>query len=52
VAYLATGIPAVAAGFRVVQSGNLFATAREFGAAVLVLGTIALMAALTRRVAK
>jgi MFS family permease len=43
VSYLAFGVPAVIAGFLVVHSGDLLTTAREYGVAVMVLATLALI---------
>src|SRR3989442_1377878 len=43
VSYLAMGLPAVIAGYFVARQGDLFMTAREFGAAVLVLAALALI---------
>ena len=48
IAYLSMGAPAVLAGLRVVHGGGLFATAREYGFAVIVLAAAALLGALTR----
>ncbi|HEX4405269.1 MAG TPA: MFS transporter, partial [Polyangia bacterium] len=48
VAYLAMGVPAVAAGFRVVHGGGLAGTAREYGVATMVLAALALVGALAR----
>jgi MFS family permease len=49
VSYLAMGVPAVAAGFRVVHGGGLTHTAREYGFAVMILAALALVGALARR---
>jgi len=49
VAYLAMGLPAVGAGYLVARHGDILGTAREFEAAVMALGALALMGALTRR---
>jgi hypothetical protein len=46
VSYLAMGVPAVAAGFLVVHGGGLLDTAREYGAAVMLLALLALIGAL------
>lgn len=43
VSYLAFGVPAVVAGYLVVQSGDVLATAREYGLAVMVLAVLALV---------
>jgi hypothetical protein len=45
VAYLAFGVPAVIAGFRVVYGGGVLATAREYGVAVMALAALALIGA-------
>ena len=42
VSYLAMGLPAVIAGYLVARHGDLFVTAREFGAVVMVLAALAL----------
>ena len=49
VSYLAMGVPAVIAGFLVVHEGGLLDTAREYGAAVMVLAALALAGALRPR---
>jgi len=49
IAYLSMGAPAVLAGLRVVHGGGLFATAREYGFAVIVLAGAALLGTLTSR---
>jgi MFS family permease len=50
VSYLAMGLPAVIAGFLVVDSGGVLTTAREYGIAVMLLASIAAIGlALTRR---
>jgi len=49
VSYLAMGVPAVAAGFRVVHGGGLPRTARDYGVAVMILAALALVGALARR---
>jgi hypothetical protein len=50
VSYLAMGLPAVIAGFLVVDVGGVLTTAREYGAAVMGLAAIAAIGlALTRR---
>jgi len=43
VSYLAMGVPAVGAGFRVVHGGGLLGTAREYGVAVMLLAGMALL---------
>src|SRR5260370_6002134 len=43
VSYLAMGLPAVIAGYSAARSGDLFLTAREFGAVVMALSALALM---------
>jgi hypothetical protein len=48
VSYLALGVPAVAAGWLVARTGNIAATADEFGAVVIVLGALALAGTLVR----
>ncbi len=48
VSYLAMGLPAVVAGYLVARSGDLFLTAREFGAVVMVLAVLALIGTLRR----
>jgi hypothetical protein len=42
------GLPAVIAGYFVARSGDLFLTAREFGAVVMVLAALALVGTLRR----
>jgi MFS family permease len=49
VSYLAMGVPAVIAGFLVVDSGGLVTTAREYGVAVMALATLALVGLVWRR---
>ena len=49
VSYLAMGVPAVAAGFRVVHGGGLPRTARDYGLGVMILAALALAGALARR---
>ena len=44
VSYLAMGVPAVIAGCLVVYGKDIFATAHEFGAAVMVLAPLCLTA--------
>ncbi|HEY4178049.1 MAG TPA: MFS transporter [Kofleriaceae bacterium] len=46
IAYLAMGVPAVIGGIRVVHGGGLWLTAREYGVAVIVLATVALVGTL------
>ena len=41
ISYLGLGLPAVAAGFRIVHGGGLVGTARDYGAAVVLLALIA-----------
>jgi len=48
VSYLAMGLPAVIAGYFVARQGDLFMTAREFGAAVMALAALALIGTLRR----
>ena len=48
VSYLAMGLPAVIAGYFAARSGDLFLTAREFGAVVMALAALALMGTLLR----
>ncbi|MFE0631911.1 MFS transporter [Streptomyces sp. NPDC058864] len=47
VSYLGLGVPSVIAGYLVVHAGGLLATAREYGAAVMVLALLALIGLLT-----
>jgi hypothetical protein len=49
VCYLAMGLPAVAAGYLVVHSGGVLATAREFSVVVMALGAAALVGLLVTR---
>ena len=51
VSYLAMGLPAVLAGVLVVNDGSVLTTAREYGAAVMVLAALALLG-LARRPAR
>jgi len=44
VSYLALGVPAVAAGERLVQHGDILGTAREFGTVVMALALLAVLA--------
>ncbi|MGX7682006.1 MFS transporter [Jatrophihabitans sp. DSM 45814] len=46
ISYLALGLPAVIAGFLVVHGGGVRTTAREYGVAVMVLATLALLGSL------
>jgi predicted MFS family arabinose efflux permease len=48
VCYLGFGVPAVIAGILVVDAGGLIQTAREYGAAVIVLAAIALIGLMSR----
>jgi MFS family permease len=48
ISYLAMGLPAVVAGYLVARSGDLFLTAQEFGAVVMVLAALALIGTLRR----
>jgi hypothetical protein len=48
VSYLAMGLPTVIAGYFVARQGDLFLTAREFGAVVMVLAALALIGTLRR----
>ena len=56
VSYLALGVPAVVAGMRLAQHGDIFGTAQEFGVVVMTLALVAVIAtalrALTRRPAR
>jgi predicted MFS family arabinose efflux permease len=52
VSYLALGLPAVIAGFLVVDSGGLLTTAREYGIAVMALAALALVGLAWRREAE
>ncbi len=47
--YLAMGLPAIAAGYLVTRQGDLVATAREFGALVIVLALVSLSATFSKR---
>ncbi len=49
VSYLAMGVPAVAAGYLVARTGNIFATAYEFGSVVMLLAVLALLGVVARR---
>jgi len=42
VSYVSMGVPAVIAGYLVARSGDLFLTARWFGAVVMLLALLAL----------
>jgi MFS family permease len=46
VSYLAMGLPAVIAGFLLVHEGNLVSTAVQYGVAVMVLASVALLGAI------
>ena len=48
ISYLAMGVPAVVAGFLVVDAGGLLPTIREYGAAVMVLAAVALIGLVRR----
>jgi MFS family permease len=48
ISYLAMGLPAVIAGYFVARQGDLFTTARELGAVVMVLAALALIGTLRR----
>jgi MFS family permease len=48
VSYLALGAPAVAAGARLAQHGDIFGTAREFGTVVIALAMVAVLATILR----
>ena len=47
--YLAMGLPAVVGGYLVVHGGGLLTTAREYGAAVMVLSLVALLGLLRKQ---
>jgi MFS family permease len=49
VSYLAMGLPAILAGYRLTATGNLRGTADEFGVAIVVLAVAALLAELRSR---
>jgi hypothetical protein len=49
VSYLAMGVPAVMAGFLAVHDHSVLTTARQYGAAVLVLAALALIGSARRR---
>jgi predicted MFS family arabinose efflux permease len=49
VAYLSMGLPAVLGGVHLVHGGDIFATARGYGASVIVLAALALLGALRGR---
>jgi len=49
VSYLAMGAPAVVAGYLVAHGGNISIIAREFGGAVMILATLALLGAVAKR---
>jgi hypothetical protein len=44
ISYLALGVPAIVAGYGLARQGDIYATAREFGAAVMLLALTALIA--------
>jgi MFS family permease len=48
VSYLAMGLPAIAAGYLLTRQGNVIATAREFGAVIMMLAVLAIYGALRR----
>jgi hypothetical protein len=48
ISYLAMGVPAVAAGFLVVDAGGLLPTIREYGIAVMVLAALAVFGLVRR----
>lgn len=48
ISYLAMGIPAVIAGYLVTRQGDIVATAREFGVAVIVLSVVTLVTEMRR----
>ncbi|MFZ3323310.1 MAG: MFS transporter [Usitatibacter sp.] len=48
ISYLAMGVPAVVAGYLVTRQGDILATAREFGVAVIVLSVVTLVAEMRR----
>jgi MFS family permease len=52
VSYLAMGVPAVIAGYFVTRQGDILATAREFGVAVILLSVITLVGASRRVIAR
>jgi predicted MFS family arabinose efflux permease len=49
ISYLAMGVPAVLGGLRATHGGGLLTTAREYGAAVMLLAALALAGNLARR---
>jgi predicted MFS family arabinose efflux permease len=49
VSYVAMGLPAVLAGYALARNGDILATAREFGAVVMLLAALALAGSLLRR---
>jgi uncharacterized membrane protein len=49
VSYLAMGVPAIVAGFVIVEGNSLIATAFDFGGVVMVLASLALAGTLMRR---
>lgn len=52
VSYLALGVPAVAAGARFAQHGDILGTAREFGTVVIALALVAMLATTLRSVVR
>ncbi len=50
ISYLAMGVPAVAAGFLVVDAGGLLSAVREYGIAIMVLAALALVGLVRRPV--
>lgn len=49
VSYLAMGVPAILAGYRLTSTGNVLGTAEEFGVAIVVLAVVALLGELRGR---
>jgi hypothetical protein len=49
IAYLAMGVPAIMAGWRLAHGGDIFGVARAFDATVLALALLAFMGTLRRR---
>ena len=49
ISYLAMGVPAIIAGWAIVETGNILATAQGFGVVVMVLAALALAGSLLRR---
>lgn len=52
VSYLALGVPAVLAGARLAQHGDILATAQEFGTTVMILALMAVLATVMRAVTR